>query len=71
MGLFILVIFFHGSSDNFVTPIYRRAVFGNVESFINPFSEKFFLKFDVYSYSKTETHDSMINSEELLFYGFM
>ena len=64
MGLFILVIFFHGSSDNFVTPIYRRAVFGNVESFINPFSEKFFLEFDVYSYS--DTYDSIIDSQELL-----
>ena len=42
-----------------------------VSLIINPFSEKFFLEFDVYSYSKTETHDSMINSEELLFYGFM
>ena len=33
--------------------------------------EKFFLEFDVYSYSETDMYDSMIDSEELLFYGFM
>ena len=33
--------------------------------------EKFFLEFDVYSYSETDTYDSMIDSEELLIYGFM
>ena len=71
MGLFILEIFFHGSSDNFATPIYRRAIFDNVESFINLFFREVFLEFDVYSYSETDIYDSMIDSEELLFYGFM
>ena len=32
-----------------------------------PSLEKFFLELDVYSYSETDTYDSMIDSEELLF----